>query len=97
MNETLEGLQTSTISRIEWLQEKLTLLDEEQARERFKLKKEFADAVIKAQEYDIPVSDIASKLGKSRQAVYKTIKDVYGVRFPNMIRNKKDAKDTEVL
>ncbi len=55
---------------------------------RAKMRKDLAELIMVANEHDgIAITKIAEELGKTRQAVYKLLVEVYGVRHPNMIRH----------
>lgn len=54
--------------------------DREKRQERKKYKRNLAESLLAAIEVDLSLSEIAKKIGKSRQSLNRIIVDVFGVR-----------------
>jgi mRNA-degrading endonuclease RelE of RelBE toxin-antitoxin system len=84
--QTKERAQKDSWAKLDSINSALDTLDETYRKDRDVLKEELAEALIEANEVDIKVSEVASKFGKTRQALYRVIKDIYGIRHPDKAR-----------
>lgn len=86
--------QSSIRVKIRALNEEINSHQAKYLKERKDLRKKLAELIIKANEVDIGVAEISDIVNIKRQNLYALLKEVYGVRYPNMIRNK-SGKNTE--
>lgn len=77
-------LQGQYLTKIKSAEAELKSYDQLYLQERQDRVKKFADLVEEARfQSDLSVKEIASHLGKSRQALNKTLISAYGVRHPD--------------
>jgi predicted DNA-binding protein YlxM (UPF0122 family) len=79
-------LREDYLSKIVEADKELNDLEQEYKAKRKLKKSKFVNAVLEAQHNDVTMPEIVNKLGKSRQAIYKWIKEIRGVRYPEMNR-----------